>query len=174
MAVETGPQENVAVNRARNLIFWGGTNPLCYNYKTGQWSLVSAYSTLGLYDVNSSDADIGTVRFFGAVVDLQDQLTSYPKQTATLTSGEADLNQGGRAVVNSVRPLINGGTTTVRVGTRDSLSDSVSWSTSTSLNSRTDIANFRSEGRYHRVEFSNSTMTTAQGFEIGFHPQGKV
>jgi hypothetical protein len=167
-------QTILAKNEARNLIFFEGTD-LCYNYKTDQWTSTPAYNGIGYYSVSSKNHSIGLVRFSAGSVDFQPQGITLVPQTITLTTGAVDANQGGRVVVNGVRPLINGGTPTVRVGVQDSVSGAVSWSASTSLNSRTGMANFRSEGRYVRVEVTVAdAFTTIMGADIDFAAQGRV
>ena len=186
MALQATTEVLITANPARGLVFFPGgissadDSVICYNYKTGQWTAIPAYDGIGTYTVSDKTRDIGLVRFSSGSVDLQDQLTSYPAQTATIETGSTDINKGGRAVVDGVRPLVNGGTTTVRVGIQDNLDDAVTYSTGTALNSRTNMANFRSgantpEGRYLRVELSiASGFTTAMGADIDYSPQGRV
>lgn len=167
-------QENITANTSRHLIFWPDTD-LCYNYKTGQWTRVPAYNGLRRYSVFSTSQDIGLIRYSAGSVDLQGQTTSMPASTALLETGSLDLNTGGRVVVNGIRPLINGGTHTVRIGVQDDLAEAVTWSTSVSVNSRTKFANVRAEGRYVRGEVTiTGGFTTAQGADVEFSPQGKV
>ena len=109
-------QTNIVANKQRHLIFFE-SEELCYNYKTGQWSEITAYDGLGMFSVNSKTSDIGLIVYSGGAVDLQEQTTSDVAQTATFETGAQDLNQGGRTIVNSVRPLINGGTTAVVIVT---------------------------------------------------------
>jgi len=172
--IPPGKQTNIVANKARHLIFFEGED-LCYNYKTDQWSLVSAYDTYGLFSVNSKTADIGLVVFSAGSVHLQTQATTDDAQTATFETGAIDMNTGGRTVVTGVRPLINGGTTTVRVGAQDNPGGTVTYSTSTSLNSRTQMANIRREGRYVRAEITIAGgFTTFLGADVEFSPQGRV
>ena len=174
MSVNYGLQTNVAINDARNLVFF--PNNLVYNYKTDQWSVASAYSGLGIYSITDKNASIGVNRFSGNSVDLQSQnSTDGTAQTSTLETGSLDVNQGGRSVITGVRPLVNGGTSTVRVGAQDNLDDSVTYSASTSVTARTGKADFRDEGRYHRVELTVSgDFDTIQGADIEYSPQGQV
>jgi len=63
----------------------------------------------------------------------------------------------------------------VRVGTQSALSDTVGYSSSANINNRTGRADFRSEGRYHRVEVTlTGDFDTIQGADVEFSPQGKV
>ena len=174
MATALIAQTQIVANPARCLIFIE-TDDLCYNYKTGQWTELPAYSGLKYFGVNDKDYVIGLQRTSGTAVDLQIQTVNYTAQTATFETGSYDLNQFGRTVITGVRPLINGGTNTVRLGVQDNLNDSVTWSTSVSVNSRTGMANWRSEGRYVRTEItSTGGFTTAQGADVEFAPAGKV
>ncbi len=174
MSLGQDKQQNICVNRARHLVFFEGSD-LCYNYKTGQWSTVPAYNGIGMYSVNSETADIGLVRFSSGSVDLQTQTTSHDPQTAVITTGSPNINPGGRAVVHGVRPIANGGTYSVRVGTLDDIDGTVSWSAATSVNTRSNMASFRAEGRYHRIELTvTGGFTTLLGADIDFTAQGKV
>lgn len=140
-------QKNIVSNPARHLLFFEGEE-LVYNYKTDQWSRIPAYDTYGMYGVNSKSQDIGLVVYSSGSVDLQEQQTSDVAQTATVATGSIDLNQGGRCVITGVRPLSNGGTITVQVGSKNTPTESIDWSTTYSLNSRTNMASMRKEGRY--------------------------
>ena len=172
--LEATKQRNIVVNKARHLIFFEGSD-VAYNYKTQQWTATPAWTGLGMYSFNSKTSDIGLVRFSAGSVDLQTQGSSGVPQTAVITTGATDPNTGGRAVVNGVRPLGNGGTFSVRVGVQDDIGDTVTWSTATSVNSRTNMANFRSEGRYVRAEVTISGgFTTAIGADIDVTTQGRV
>ena len=175
LTTNPGKQKQVVTNIARNLVFFEDAE-LCYNYMTRQWTAVPAYGGSSMYSINDKDADIGLVRNSAGLLpaDIQTQLKSYPAQTGTITTGATDVAQGQRGVVLGVRPLANGGTNTVRVGVQDNIGDSVTWSTVTSVNSRTGMANFRSEGRYHRVEVTLNDHETCWGADVDFTPAGRV
>ena len=167
-------QKNIAVNKARHLIFFEGSD-VCYNYKTGQWTAVPAYTGLGMYTINAKTGDIGLVVFSAGSVDMQFQSVNSAAQDAKITTGAVDINQGGRVVVNGFRPLANGGTYSVRIGAQENIGGTITWSSATSINSRTKMANFRSEGRYVRGELTiTGGFTTAIGADIEFTPQGNV
>ncbi len=174
MALGQEKQQNIVVNKKRHLIFFEGSEA-CYNYKTDQWTTVPAYDTLGFFSVNTKGSSIGVVRYSSGSVDLQSQLTTYVPQTAVLETGAPNINQGGRVVANGVRPIVNGGTYSVRLGVQDKPADAVSYSSATSVNSRSGMANFRSEGRYVRSELTiTGGFDTANGADIIFTPQGRV
>jgi hypothetical protein len=174
MALGVTKQTNIAVNKSRHLVFFEGTE-LCYNYKTGQWSEIPAYDGLGMFSVNRKVADIGLVIFSSGSVSLQPQLNTYVPQTALLTTGATDPFEGGRGIIDGVRPIANGGTYAVRAGVQDNIDDAVTWSASTSVNTRSNMANMRSEGRYVRVEITISGgFETFNGADVAFIPQGLV
>ena len=172
-----GKQTNICVNEARKLLFFEGQE-LAYNYRTGQWTAVPAYDGLGMYSLRGAtgeNATIGLVQFSGLNLDLSAPTTSDVPQEAVLTTGSTDPNPGGRSVVKGVRPLVNGGTYSVRVGSQDYLGDDIFWSPYESINSRTRMANFREEGRYLRTEITISGgFTAAQGADLEIEPQGRV
>lgn len=174
MAFGQVKQQNVAVNRLRHLIFFEGSET-CYNYKTQQWTQIPAYLDLGFFSFHSKGASLGLVIFSSGSVDLQSQSISFVPQAAILTTGAPNINQGGRAVVNGVRPIVNGGTYSIRVGVQDDIDDAVSFSAATVINARSNMANFRSEGRYHRSELTiTGGFTTANGVDVDFTPSGRV
>ena len=167
-------QTNVVANRARHLIFFE-ENGLAYNYKTNQWTRLPAYSGLGMFSVNSETSDIGLIINSSGSIDLQEQVNTFAVQTALIETGAVDLNQGGRSVIHGIRPRVSGGTTTVRAGVQDAIAGAVSYSSATTPNSRTNMANFRSEGRYLRAEFTvTGAFTTIFGADVDFAPQGRV
>ncbi|MHC4988924.1 MAG: hypothetical protein ACYTFX_10595 [Planctomycetota bacterium] len=167
-------QQNIAANPDRHLIFFEGSE-LAFNYKTGQWSRVPAYDTYGMYTIFSKDQDIGLVVYSSGSVDLQEQQTSDPEQTATLATAAIEPNQGGRCVVTGVRPYANGGTTTVQVGSKDTPSETINWSTTYSLNSRTGMATLRKEGRYVSAQFNiTGSLNQIFGADIEFNVSGNV
>ncbi len=174
MALGLVKQQNIAFNKARNLIFFEGTE-LCYNFKTQQWTDCPAYLDLGFYSFSSKAVSIGLIRYSSGSVSITAGSTSAVAQTATITTGAIDPNEGGRAVITGVRPIANGGTYAVRVGIQDDIDAAVTWSASTSVNTRSNMANFRSEGRYVRVEtVITGGFTTVMGADVDFSPQGFV
>ena len=174
MALGVVKQSNIALNPARNLAFFEGTE-LCFNYKTMQWTEIPAYDGIGPFSVNSRTADFGLVRYSSGAVSLQTQAATSNPQDAVITTAAPNINQGGRAVVTGVRPIHNGGTASLRVGIQDDPNDAVSYSTATSVNSRSGMANFREEGRYHRMELTlTGGFDTINGADIEFSSQGRV
>lgn len=176
---QTVDQQDTAVNPGIHTVFFGD-HDLAYNYKTNQWTRCPAFAGNGYYSIDSADGVIGQIVWSGNVIDLQTS-TGGVGATATIVTGEFELNPGGRAVVDSTRPITDGASlTSVRIGVRDKPSDSVTWATGTALNSRTGQSNFRGgdnkpEGRYHRAEFVfGGGFTTISGADFEFYEAGKV
>lgn len=111
---------------------------------TGNTNLLSGFN-----------GDNKQVNFDGAALD------------ATLETQELQLTNGGKTLVNTVRPIIDGAATlTMQVGERNIQSDSVTWGPSTATNSNGNCA-VRSSARYHRARVSTSgAFDFAQGVEV--------
>jgi len=71
--------------------------------------------------------------------------------TAIVTTKEAEITAGRRTQLNSFRPLVDGGTVTAKIGTRDNQSDDVVF---TSELTQTSSGRFtkRKNARYHRFQ----------------------
>lgn len=189
MAITIGSlatQKNVVAHSDRSMVFFQSQS-LAYNWKTNQWSLLSHVDGSSFYQRIDPDEVLGYFYPSGQSYEPRNFVRSYgvgsapSAATATVITGEIDLNAGGRAIVDAARPLHDGASlSSVRIGIRDLPSDSVTWCTGTALNSRTGQSNFRSaatppEGRYHRAEFVfTGGFTTVSGAEFEFYPQGKV
>ena len=101
--------------------------------------------------------------------------------TATVVTGEFELNPSFRSVVEGVRPRTDGGSLlSIRIGVKDILSDTVDWATGSSVNTRTGMSNFRggdgvAEGRYHRAEFVfGGGFNTLSGADFEFYETGEL
>jgi hypothetical protein len=87
--------------------------------------------------------------------------------SATIETAEVELTPNMRTNIQEIRPFVDGFTTmTIQIGTRNSMSESVTWGTAISANS---AGNFpcRSNARYHRMRVNLSgAFTHAQGLNI--------
>lgn len=85
------------------------------------------------------------------------------------------FNKGRRAIINNVRPMVDGGTPSITIGTRNRLEDPVTWGSAVSVNSEGNcpvIAN----AKYLRARItlpSNSTFTHIQGVDVSAVASGK-
>jgi len=174
-------QKNVVVNPSITTVFFED-QALAYNYKTQQWTRLPASSGKRFFAVQDSDRVLGTIEDSSFSLHVQDsQVTGAAGATLTMVTGEFNLNVGGRAIVDAVRPAQGDGfVSLIRVGVKDQESDSVAWSTGSAINSRSGQSNFRAaavpaEGRYHRLEMRYSDgVTTVAGAEFSFVPAGKI
>lgn len=91
---------------------------------------------------------------------------------ATLTTGEAELNPGGTALVTGFRPQVSGiSSVSVKVGSRMNQSDSVVLSAADTPDSFSGSANFLVDARYHRAEIDiTGAFTQAIGGEFESTP----
>lgn len=87
--------------------------------------------------------------------------------TATLQTSEVRLNPSGRAVLDSITPYIEGGTVTGRLGTRNLLSESITWTASASANPYTGALDFTTDATFFTSEVTVSgSWTIATGISI--------
>jgi hypothetical protein len=95
--------------------------------------------------------------------------------TAVFETGEAEVNPGGWARLNAVRPLVDQSALTVQIGTRSSPTAAVTWSAATTVNSRSGEANFREEARYHRSRLTvTGTFNSAKGLQYEAFSSGEL
>ena len=92
--------------------------------------------------------------------------------TATFETAEVADPQGRRTYINEVRPMIEASATTVQVGSRNVQTGTETFSASSDVQT-TGIANFRVEGRYHRMKFHVKDLTQAVGYEVFLIRGGK-
>ena len=145
----------------------------CYNYKTNQWTDCAAYDGAYMFSINDASEEIGIVTTVSGSVEFQVQ--GSPAQTAVIETGAVEIAPGQRVRISGVRPLANGGTYSVRVGTQDNIGDAVTWSTATSVTARTGRADFRETGRYARIELTvTGGFTTLLGVDVDALPTGRV
>tara|TARA_Y100001973_G_C5208904_1_gene343804 strand:+ start:131 stop:1591 length:1461 start_codon:yes stop_codon:yes gene_type:complete len=149
---------------------------IMYNYASNRWSIAelehefigqitSPSRTLeSLDDINSS-IDAHTLTFdspayaggkflFAASKDKKIQTFSGANLAATLETTEFEPKSLHRSLIKTVSPIVTKGagepTITVQVGSRSKQTDSVTFTSSSSLTSD-NFCNVRSNGRYHRI-----------------------
>lgn len=84
----------------------------------------------------------------------------------TVETTEAEINQGARTMLTAIRPAVDGGTTTVQVGTRNRQQDAYSWTPASSINANGE-ATLRKTARYHRIRCNLSgDFEHAQGIDV--------
>lgn len=99
--------------------------------------------------------------------------------TAVIETGDFELNEGGRAYVDAIKPHVESSGTapsvTVAIGYRDSLSANPSYTSETTPNSRTGFANVRVDAKYARArETITGNFEKATGLEFNATPSGSA
>lgn len=99
--------------------------------------------------------------------------------TAVITTGDMELNTGGRAFVTGIKPNVESSGTapavTARVGSRSDLGSSPSYTATTTPTTRTGFADVRVDAKYHRAEVQIvGTFNKATGFEFNGMPSGQA
>jgi len=193
------PEMSAAVDPIRNLIMWGYRNSgdiyrvLLYHVNTKRWSYIdttlnrlAAYSTpaITLEGVDTYSASIDALditldsRFWqGGKLQLGGvtaaKLVTFSGASRQATIETADLqNDGQVAMLTLVKPLIDEGSSTVGVASRNSLNDAISFGSQNSPSSENRVG-IRSLGRYHRLRFQpTGNWSTAIGADIELQPAG--
>lgn len=91
---------------------------------------------------------------------------------AELETAENQISPGLRTTINSIRPLVDGGSPNVQIGTRNRQQDVYTWTNPVSTNSIGECR-VRSNARYHRFRTKISGgFDRAIGLEISGAPEG--
>ena len=168
-----------------------------YNFATQRWAFASQATEYifnhmtGGYTLEGLDA-IGTMETLPfsldsnawqggiaslACIDTLHRIARFTgsAKTARFTTGEAELVTDARAFVRSLRPLVQGNSSTVvsgYVGGRDRLIDTVTWTNASTMNA-TGTCPLRSNARYHRLKLEVSGgFERAMGSEVDFTKEG--
>ena len=132
--------------------------------------------TLPNLDVTSEDIPLDSRVWAGGILIFMgvtgQKIISFSGQfkSAAITSGDIDV---GRSVITFARPVIDNGTGTVSVASRELLEDGISFSSPVAANSEGGVP-LRSAGRYHRIKMSptSTSWETAVATEIEIVGQG--
>lgn len=85
---------------------------------------------------------------------------------ATVDTGEVELTRGGRSAVQEVRPLVDGNAASITVGTRNLVSDSVTWGSAISQNA-SGFCPARTNANFHRFRVTTSgSFNFIQGLKV--------
>lgn len=163
---------------------------IVFNWEINRWSYIetthqmigrtlSVAYTLEQLDTINSNIDSHTVSFDSPVYQggqiklsaaKDNKLASFSgaNLAAVIETPESAIADTRRALVRSVRPIVDGGTLTVQAAVRNRVNDSFSFGTASSQNT-TGFCPLRSEGRYHRVRLNiaaGGTWNHAVGIEF--------
>ena len=189
---------SATVDPVRKLIAWNFKNTfgsrylLLYSIDLGRWSYADTTATsiaFGLtpsatleqidnYNNNIDTLDIpldsrvwaGGILVFLGVSASKIIAFSGQFKSASISSGDIDI---GRSIVTFARPLIDNGTGTISVASRDSLEDTVVFGNPVTPDAEGRVS-LRSAGRYHRIKMSptSASWKTAVATEIDIVTQG--
>jgi hypothetical protein len=138
---------------------FGTMETLPYSLDSSYWSGTQSLLMFGFNTSHKSGS------FSGSVLE------------ATVETGEFNpmQGQGKRAVIRGVRPLIDGGSPTIAIGTRETQQDGVVYGSAVGLTDA-GMAPVYASGRYFRAKAvipAGSVWTNAQGVDdLDFRPQG--
>lgn len=175
-------------NQAENSIFWsfadtGTTVPnrlMTYNIDTNRFT--RANQILACMETSNFGAIYGPYAYNASNILASWRSTTTAQAsigTGLLATGDLELNPGGRAYVDGVKPNIESTGTapaiTVRVGTRNDLSTTPSYTATTTPTTRTGFADFRLDAKYHRAEIQIvGNFDKASGLEFKAQPTGET
>lgn len=154
--------------------------------------IFSARTNLG-YTIDTIDSLYGNLDAITVSLDAP-ELSGSPKQTfavfgtdkkmgffsgtnmaATVDTVEAQIYEDSRSFVDAARVLVDGGTPSVAIGTRNNQTDSVTWSTAVAQNDVGECPFNVDEARYHRgriTTVSGDTWSHIQGIDVRAFPTG--
>jgi hypothetical protein len=103
-------------------------------------------------------------------IDTSHRLVNFtgPNLAVTVETSEVQVNPKGRALVKRARPLVDGGTPSIAIGTRNRLTDSVTYTSPVAMDDNGDCP-VLAEGRYFRARITlpaGSDFTHLQGIEV--------
>ena len=194
---------SAAIDPFRNLVIWaysskgqgGNVNRLLiYNFETKKWSsgttdvdrVADASTpsvTLEGLDAFSASIDalptsldsrqwVGGKMMFAGVRNAKIVTFTGANSTATIQTGDLSA-ENRKTAVTLVQPIVDNGSASVAISSRNLLSELVTFSTPTSADSENRVS-IRSMGRYHQLEFtpSGDNWNTAIGADVELVPMG--
>ena len=111
----------------------------------------------------------GQLLFAGVAGEKIITFSGQPK-TASITTGDISV---GRSTITLAKPIVDGGSASIAVASRDLLSDQVEFSTGVDADAENRVS-LRSNGEYHRLKLTptGSNWKTAVGIEVEVVKQG--
>ncbi len=186
LSVSTQPEQgNVVANPDMGLVFFQSQG-LCFNYKTNQWTRLSHMAGKRIFAVQGTDRVVGTVEEdsgnLGDVMIQDSQTTNASTRQGTFETGDYEIDAGFKTTVNAAMPVGSAASlsTAVRIGTKDLLTDSVTYATGSAANTRSGFHHFRGganppTGRYVRVRYIFADgFTTMSGSYVEFYRAGEL
>ena len=195
---EIGTSMSSTVDPIRKLVVWnfknafGGRNLLYFSIDLGKWSYATTdvtsisygftpSATLEELDNYSTSIDALTIpldsRVFAGgqllALGVREQkivAISGPYKTAYVVSGDIDI---GRSTVTLAKPIVDNGSATVAVASRDLLTETVEFGTAVAADAENRVS-LRSNGDYHRIKVTptGSNWKTIVGVDVEIVKQG--
>lgn len=191
---------SAAIDPERNLVMWGYPSIndtyriLIYHIITKRWSVVnttvdriatSATPTASLEALDTYSTNLDQIGvsldsrvWVGGKITLagvqDDKIVVFSGNNKVGVIETADLEStGNSSMITMVKPLVDGGSATVSIASRNLLNQSPTFGTPSAANAENRIG-FRSYGKYHRLRVTptGTTWTTAIGADIEIVPAG--
>jgi hypothetical protein len=189
---------SATVNPVTKLIIWkfnntfGGKNMLMYSIDLNKWSYADTTATSIAYVLTPS-ATLEQVDNYNSSIDALDipldsrvfsggqllfagvsgqkiiTFSGQPK-TANISTGDIDV---GRSTVMLSKPIVDGGSGSIAVASRDNLAEQVEFGSDVAADAENRVS-LRSNGEYHRLRLTptGSNWKTAVGLEFDVVKQG--
>jgi hypothetical protein len=194
---------SAAIDPFRNLVIWsyaskgqgGNVNKLLiYNFETKKWSsgttdvdrVADASTpsvTLEGLDAFSTSIDalptsldsrqwVGGKMMFAGVRNAKIVTFTGVNSTATIQTGDLSA-ENRKTAVTLVQPIVDNGSASVAISSRNLLSESVTFGTASAADLENRVS-IRSMGRYHQLEFTptGDNWQTAIGADVELVPMG--
>jgi len=115
-------------------------------------------------------------RFLSGAITSDMKLGAFNGQVyqATIGTTETRIDQSGKANVTSIQPIIESGTIEVRLGFKDKINDTVTYSNYATVNSITGEIDIYQNSRFILAEFRLTNWDIAKGFAYRFRSSGVV
>jgi len=189
---------SATVDPIRKLVIWkfnntfGGKNLLMYSIDLAKWSyaettansiayVLTPSATLEQLDDYSASIDAldipldsrvfaGGQLLFAGVADQKIITFSGQPKTANVTTGDIDI---GRSTVILAKPIVDKGSASVAVASRDNLQEQVEFGSDVPADAENRIS-LRSNGEYHRLRLTptGANWETVFGLEVEVVKQG--
>jgi hypothetical protein len=189
---------SATVNPITKLIIWkfnntfGGKTMLMYSIDLSKWSYAETTATSIAYVLTPS-ATLEQVDNYNSSIDALDipldsrvfaggqllfagvseqkiiTFSGQPK-TANISTGDIDV---GRSTVMLSKPIVDGGSGSIAVASRDNLAEQVEFSSDTAADAENRVS-LRSNGEYHRLRLTptGANWKTVVGLEFDVVKQG--
>jgi hypothetical protein len=166
-----------AFDSLKNLVYFGYSNTttslnnslLIFSPETNSWSRASQEFDVLVSQARFQGAPRSPLIGFDVSTPRNAGRFSGTAGSAVFETSDAEFNPGGRSYIDGVKPNVESSSTapamTVRVGYRDSLGATPTYTSATSANSATGEANFRVDAKYIRTEITvTGNFDKATGF----------